>query len=215
MSKRASEFAKQYLEDLKSLLDRLPLDAVDRVVAMVEAAYETGHQIFVIGNGGSAATASHLVNDLCKGTLGEETEGSPERKRFRAIALTDNVSLLTAWANDAGYSRVFSEPLKNLAQPGDLLVAISASGNSPNILAAVEAAKQIGVRVVGFTGFGGGRLARLADAALVVPSREYGPVEDAHAILGHIITGYLFQKFKAARAEVLLCAQNDGEFANR
>ena len=215
MSKLASEFAKQYLETLKSLLDRLPLDAVDRVVAMLEAAYETGHQIFVIGNGGSAATASHLMNDLCKGTLGEGPEGSPDWKRFRAIALTDNVSLLTAWANDAGYSRVFSEPLKNLAQPGDLLVAISASGNSPNILAAVEAAKRIGVRVVGLTGFDGGRLAKLADAALVVPSNEYGPVEDAHAVLGHIITSYLFQKIKATRTEVLLCAQNDGEFANR
>ena len=139
-----------------------------------------------------------MMNDLCKGTLGHnpEKEGSSDWKRFRVVALTDNVSLMTAWANDADYDHIFSEPLKNLARMGDLLVAISASGNSPNILAAVEVAKQIGLKVVGLTGFGGGKLARLADVSLVVPSSEYGPVEDAHMILDHILTGYLYQKTK-------------------
>jgi len=148
----------------------------------------------VIGNGGSAATASHMMNDLCKGTLGHK--GDAPWPRLRVIALTDNVSLMTAWANDTDYNHIFSEPLKNLAERGDLLIAISASGNSPNILAAVEAAKQIGVNVIGLTGFGGGKLAKLAEISFVVPSDGYGPVEDVHMILDHIITGYLYEKLK-------------------
>ncbi|MGD0652656.1 MAG: SIS domain-containing protein [Verrucomicrobiia bacterium] len=195
---KASEYARKYVDVLKAVLDRLPLDAVDRTVEAIEAAHTAVKQIFVIGNGGSAATASHMMNDLCKGTLGHnpDKEGSSGWKRFRVIALTDNVSLMTAWANDTDYNHIFSEPLKNLAQAGDLLVAISASGNSPNVLAAVEAAKQIGVRVVGLTGFGGGELAKLADVAFIVPSDGYGPVEDVHMILDHIITGYLYEKLK-------------------
>ncbi len=192
--KTASEFAKGYVTELKSVLDRLPLDAIDRVVGAIEAAHVAGKQIFIIGNGGSAATASHMMNDLCKGTLGHK--GDASWKRFRVIALTDNVSLMTAWANDTDYNHVFSEPLRNLAQRGDLLVAISASGNSPNIIAAVEAAKEIGVQVVGLAGFGGGKLAKMADVSFVVPSDGYGPVEDVHMILDHIITGYLYEKLK-------------------
>jgi D-sedoheptulose 7-phosphate isomerase len=194
MTKRASEFALDYIKRLKNLLERLPFEECDRVVEAIEAAHAEGRQIFIIGNGGSAATASHMMNDLCKGTIGHK--GDAPWKRFRVIALTDNVSLMTAWANDTDYNHIFSEPLKNLAQRGDLLVAISASGNSPNILAAAEAAKQIGVKVIGLTGFGGGKLAKMADIAFVVPSDEYGPVEDAHMILDHIITGYLYEKLK-------------------
>src|SRR5436190_705154 len=129
---KASEFAKTYLQELKDMLDKLPLDKLDDVAAVIEAAHSAGKQIFVIGNGGSAATASHMMNDLNKGTLGHK--GDATWKRFRVIALTDNVSLLTAWANDTDYNSVFSEPLKNLANPGDVLIAISASGNSPNII---------------------------------------------------------------------------------
>lgn len=199
MTTPASEFAKSYLQGLKGVLDKLPFKEIDRVVDAIEAAHAAGKQIFVIGNGGSAATASHMMNDLNKGTLGHK--GDAPWKRFRVIALTDNVSLMTAWANDADYNTVFSEPLKNLAQPGDLLVAISASGNSPNIIAAVDAAKQLGVKVIGLTGFGGGKLAKMADVSFVVPSNEYGPVEDVHMILDHIITGYLYEKLKAAHTK--------------
>ena len=197
--KTASEFAKNYLTDLKTVLDRLPLEAIDRVVEAIETAHAAGRQIFVIGNGGSAATASHMMNDLCKGTVGHK--GDAPWKRFRVIALTDNVSLMTAWANDTDYTHIFSEPLKNLAQRGDVLVAISASGNSPNIIAAVEAAKQVGVQVIGLTGFGGGKLAKMADVSFDVPSDGYGPVEDVHMILDHILTGYLYEKLKAAHAQ--------------
>jgi D-sedoheptulose 7-phosphate isomerase len=192
--KTASEFAKDYIHGLKGVLDHLPLKPVDEIIQAIEQAQNDRRQVFVIGNGGSAATASHMMNDLCKGTLGHK--GDAPWPRLRVIALTDNVSLMTAWANDVDYDRVFSEPLKNLAQRGDLLVAISASGNSPNIIAAVEAAKQLGVRVIGLAGFGGGKLAKMADVSFVVPSDEYGPVEDAHMILDHIITGYLYEKLK-------------------
>ncbi len=190
------DFAKEYLSGLKKLLDRLPLADFERVTQAIEAAHAAGKQIFVIGNGGSAATASHMMNDLNKGTLGHK--GDAPWKRFRVIALTDNVSLMTAWANDTDYNHIFSEPLKNLAQPGDLLIAISASGDSPNIVAAVEAARQLGVKVVGLAGCGGGKLAKLADAAFVVPSDDYGPVEDVHMIFDHMLTAYFYEKLKGA-----------------
>jgi D-sedoheptulose 7-phosphate isomerase len=190
----ASEFAKSYIHGLKGVLDRLPLKPVEEIIQAIEQAQNERRQVFVIGNGGSAATASHMMNDLCKGTLGHK--GDAPWPRLRVIALTDNVSLMTAWANDTDYDRIFSEPLKNLAQRGDLLIAISASGNSPNIIAAVEAAKHLGVKVIGLAGFGGGKLSKMADVSFVVASDEYGPVEDAHMILDHIITGYLYEKLK-------------------
>jgi D-sedoheptulose 7-phosphate isomerase len=194
MMKKAGDFAKDYIKGLKDVLDRIPLEPIDEIIQAIELAQNERRQIFVIGNGGSAATASHMMNDLCKGTLGHK--GDAPWPRLRVIALTDNVSLMTAWANDADYTRVFSEPLKNLAQRGDLLIAISASGNSPNIIAAVETAKQIGVKVISLAGFGGGKLAKLAKISFVVPSDGYGPVEDVHMILDHIITGYLYEKLK-------------------
>ncbi len=193
--KTASDFAKDYLGGLKDVLDRLPLKPIDEIIRAIEQARDEGRQIFVIGNGGSAATASHMMNDLCKGTLGHK--GDAPWPRLRVIALTDNVSLMTAWANDTDFNHIFSEPLKNLTQRGDVLVAISASGNSPNIIAAVEAAKQIGVTVLGLAGFTGGKLSKMADVSLVVPSDGYGPVEDVHMILDHIITSYLYEKLKA------------------
>src|SRR5208282_62308 len=196
--KTASDFAKDYLSGLKDVLDRLPLKPLDEIIRAIEQARDEGRQIFVIGNGGSAATASHMMNDLCKGTLGHK--GDAPWPRLRVIALTDNVSLMTAWANDTDFNHIFSEPLKNLAQRGDVLVAISASGNSPNIIAAVEAAKPIGVTVIGLTGFTGGKLSKMADVSLVVPSDGYGPVEDVHMILDHIITSYLYEKLKATHS---------------
>lgn len=188
--------ARQYIQNLKTVLDRLPLEPIEHIITALERAHAERRQIFIIGNGGSAATASHMMNDLNKGTLGHK--GDAPWGRFRVIALTDNVSLMTAWANDTDYNHIFSEPLKNLANPGDLLIAISASGNSPNILAACDAAKQMGVTIIGLTGFGGGKLAQLADISLTVPSNEYGPVEDVHMILDHILTSYLYAKLQAS-----------------
>ena len=190
----ASQFAKNYLTGLKAVLDRLPLAELEKLFTVIEEAHAAGKQIFVVGNGGSAATASHMMNDLNKGTLGHK--GDAPWKRFKVIALTDNVSLMTAWANDTDYNTVFSEPLKNLANRGDVLIAISASGNSPNIITAVEVAKQLGVKVLGLGGFTGGKLAQLADVCVVVPSNDYGPVEDVHMIIDHILVGYLYEKLK-------------------
>lgn len=194
-SMNAQTHARNYLANLKTILDRLPLEPIEKIAEALERAHAERRQIFIIGNGGSAATASHMMNDLNKGTLGHK--GDAPWGRFRVIALTDNVSLMTAWANDTDYNHIFSEPLKNLANAGDLLIAISASGNSPNILAACDAAKQLGLQIIGLTGFGGGKLAQMADIALVVPSNEYGPVEDVHMILDHILTSYLYGKLKA------------------
>ena len=194
-----SQYARQYVTELKAVLDKLPFAAIDQVIAAITTAHAAGRQIFVIGNGGSAATASHMMNDLNKGTLGHK--GDASWPRFKVIALTDNVSLMTAWANDTDFNHIFSEPLRNFAQHDDLLIAISASGNSPNILAAVDAAKELGVKVIGLTGFGGGKLAKLADVVFDVPSGDYGPVEDIHMILDHIITSYLYAMLKEQHAK--------------
>ncbi|NWF65657.1 MAG: SIS domain-containing protein [Chloroflexi bacterium] len=196
----AQTHAQRYLTGLKTVLDRLPLDVIEQIATALEKARAERRQIFIIGNGGSAATASHMMNDLNKGTLGHK--GDAPWGRFRVLALTDNVSLMTAWANDTDYNHIFSEPLKNLANPGDLLICISASGNSPNILAACDVAKQLGLKIIGLTGFTGGKLAAVSDIALVVPSHDYGPVEDVHMILDHILTSYLYETLKTSHQEI-------------
>jgi len=196
----AQTHAQRYLTGLKTVLDKLPLDVIEQIAAALEKAHAERRQIFIIGNGGSAATASHMMNDLNKGTLGHK--GDAPWGRFRVIALTDNVSLMTAWGNDTDYNHIFSEPLKNLANPGDLLICISASGNSPNILAACDVAKQLGLKIIGLTGFTGGKLAAVSDIALVVPSHDYGPVEDVHMILDHILTSYLYETLKTSHQEI-------------
>lgn len=195
MTMDPKEFAKQYLANLSEIFSRLSLDEIAGVIEVIESAHEAGKQIFIIGNGGSAATASHMMSDLNKSTIGHK--GDAEWPRFRAMALNDNVSMMTAWSNDTDFSQVFSGPLRNFATSGDVLVAISASGNSPNILSAVKVAKELGVKVIGLTGFGGGKLKQLADVSFDVPSNEYGPVEDVHMILDHILTSYLYKSLSA------------------
>jgi D-sedoheptulose 7-phosphate isomerase len=185
----ASAFAAEYLDSLKSLLDRIPMESVEQVSHEIQRAFAGHRQIFIVGNGGSAATASHMVTDLSKGTLGQKTDATSRRPRV--ISLADNIALLTAWANDKDYSQIFSEQLWNLGMPGDLLIALSASGSSPNVVSAARTAREIGMRVVALTGSGGGHLAPLADATLVVPSHNPGPVEDVHMIFNHIVVGYL------------------------
>jgi D-sedoheptulose 7-phosphate isomerase len=152
---------------------------ITRAAAIIAGALATGHLVMVCGNGGSAAEASHFACDLGKGT---RRDGPPT---FHVVSLTDNVPLLTAWANDSGYERVFAEQLTALARPGDLLVAISASGNSPNVVAAIDAARSCGMAVVGLTGRSGGRLAQMADVVVNVPSYRIEVVEDAHLVVAH------------------------------
>lgn len=177
----APDVIDAYLAETERVARSISRDEVRAVVAALLTAWRQRQRIFLIGNGGSAATASHMMNDLNKFT---QADGQP---RFRAIALTDNVPLMTAIANDLSYDDVFVEPLRNLLQPGDSVIAISASGNSPNVVKAVEYAKANGARVIGLCGHPGGRLAALADLKITIPSDEVVHQEDGHLILNHVI----------------------------
>lgn len=166
------------------LLERLDVAAVAAVVQHLLEAWKRGALVVIAGNGGSASTASHMANDLVKATRVESQRG------FRAISLTDNVSLLTALANDEGYETVFASQLEAVMTPGDVLVLISASGNSPNAVAAVSQATEIGASTIALVGFDGGVLAETCDLVVHIASApgEYGPVEDVHLVLNHMIS---------------------------
>jgi D-sedoheptulose 7-phosphate isomerase len=181
---RFEHLAAGYLADLQVVLESLDLDAIIRIVNRLRIARDAGRTVFIAGNGGSAATASHWVNDLSKAT---KRSG---RRLFRVIGLVDNLSWLTAIANDEGYDRIFSDQLENLAGPGDVLAVISASGNSPNVLRAVEAAHVRGVVAIGLVGFDGGELRDQLDECLWVPTPQgaYGIVESAHSVVCDIVT---------------------------
>jgi len=179
---------QEYRDGLKTVLDLLAIEDIYDLIAYFQSAYEDGRQLFIIGNGGSAATASHMACDLAKSVLGRVSES--QARRFRAIALTDNMPLVTAWGNDASYESVFAEQLRNLANSGDLLVVITGSGNSTNIIQAVRVAHELGLTTVGLLGFEGGIVRDLLDHAIVVPSDNYGYIEDVHMILNHLVTDY-------------------------
>jgi len=179
-----------YLTELEQVIHNLSRDEVRVVADALMEARREGRTIFIIGNGGSAATASHMMNDLNKFT---RVEG---KRRFRAVALTDNVPWMTAVGNDQGYAEIFLEPLINLMQPGDTVIAISASGNSPNVLKACEYAKSLGGKVIGFVGRPGGKLSQLADYKIVAPSDRIGQQEDVHMILDHCLSFALLERVK-------------------
>ncbi len=183
-----------YFDDVKNHIDRISWQEIAKAITLLEATYEHNGHIYLIGNGGSAAIASHFANDLNKSVLGHR--GDATVKRFRAVALTDNIPVLTAWANDLGYEHIFSEQLKNFIQEKDLLIAISSSGNSVNIIKAVEVARAHKTPVIGFVGFDGGKLIGYADAKIHVPSKSYFVVEGLHDVLTHLIIDYFYEKFK-------------------
>lgn len=174
-------FTKHYLDALRKTLDRLDLDKIEQAIRWFEQARAEDRQIFVCGNGGSAAAASHFATDMVKGA------SYGRARRFRILALTDSLPTITAYANDVGYEAVFVEQLKNFARPGDVVMAVSGSGNSPNVLRAVEYANQIGCRTLALTGRDGGRLATLAQLVIHVPEPHMGRIEDAHLIICHMI----------------------------
>lgn len=173
---------EDHITEVRAVLARIPIEAMERVVTIILDAYRRNKHVYIVGNGGSAATATHFACDLSKATI---VEG---RARLRVTSLTDNVALLTAWANDTSYENVFAEQLCNLLNTGDIVIAISASGDSPNILAAIEAARDRGATTIGLVGFSGGTLKTAADAAIHVQSDSYGVVEDCHLVLEHAIT---------------------------
>lgn len=176
--------ARAYLDGTRRLLAAIDLDQVTRVVKVLRAAREREATVYVVGNGGSASTASHFAADLAKATV---RDGSPH---VRVLSLTDNVSLMTALSNDHGYEHLFTGQLRSLLLPGDVLIAISVSGGSPNVLRAVELAHERGATTIAFTGFDGGQLLRSADLAIHVASERgvYGPVEDVHLAIHHLVT---------------------------
>jgi len=181
--------AKQYLEQLGILLNQVDIEQVNKIVTVLSKAQSDNSTLFVAGNGGSAATASHWVNDLSKMT---KNSGLP---LMRVMSLTDNTSWLTALANDEGYERVFAGQLENFAKKDDVLIVISASGNSINLIKAVEMAREKGMIVLGLLGFDGGKLKNIVDDFILIstPKGEYQLVEDCHSSLSHLITTCLMK----------------------
>jgi D-sedoheptulose 7-phosphate isomerase len=178
------DFIRDYLAELDATLRALPHDQIAGIIDAIRAVRDRDAQIFVVGNGGSAATASHFAVDLGKGaSLNAD-------RRFRVLSLTDNVPWITALGNDLSYADVFVEQLKNYARRGDLLLAISGSGNSENVIRAVRHANSIGCRTIGLAGFAGGRLREEAQECLVVKSDHMGRIEDGHFVIQHLLVYY-------------------------
>jgi D-sedoheptulose 7-phosphate isomerase len=181
------EFAISYLSRVRELINNLNISTIEQIINTLLEARERGSSIYFMGNGGSAATASHFANDL---RIGSQIPG---RKPFKAVSLTDNISIMTALANDEGYENIFVRQLEGTVQMGDVVFALSVSGNSPNVLKAVRYAKENGAKTIGCTGFEGGQLKNMTDINLHMPTDygDYGPVEDVFTILGHLIYTYM------------------------
>ena len=183
-----NDYSKSYIDYLSSVLSNISLTDIEKFVEVLLEARERESSIFFIGNGGSAATASHFANDIAIGIRTYE-------KPFRAISLCDNQAVITAIANDDGYEKIFSQQLQVLLKKQDVVVAISASGNSPNLLDAIDTAKKMNTITVGISAFDGGKMKEMVDVSLHVPTEkgEYGPAEDAHMVLDHLVSNYLMR----------------------
>ena len=183
-----TQFANAYFRGLAECYEEVSLEKLERVAEILLQAYRQGRKLLILGNGGSAATASHMACDFSKGTATSCKPG------LRVISLTDNVALISAWANDVGYEAVFQRQLDAALDVEDVVLGVSASGNSPNVLRAMQHAKQHGAITVGFIGFGGGKLKGLVDVDITVSSRNYGHIEDLHLTLNHALSQYLKQR---------------------
>jgi D-sedoheptulose 7-phosphate isomerase len=184
-----NDFVNDYINRVKRILDDMLNsnlnDSVNQIVNVLLDARKENKMVYIMGNGGSASTASHFVGDLSKGTI---VEGYP---RFRVMALTDNIPNMLAWGNDSCYADIFVEQLKNLLNPGDIVIGISGSGNSENVLRAIEYANNNGAVTIGWSGFGGGKLKNLAQISLIIPSNYMQRIEDIHLLLEHLITSLI------------------------
>lgn len=191
---KIAEFAQGYFAYLKQVLDGIDSKSINALETELETARAEGNTIFVAGNGGSAATATTMANDIGFDII----KKTGVKKSFRMFALTDNSSVITAIANDVGYDNLFTSQLKIHYRSGDRLLVISASGNSPNVVNAAEWVKSQGGRVIGFLGFDGGKLKNICDVVVQVPTikGEYGPVEDAHLIMNHVLAHWFQCKLK-------------------
>jgi len=189
-----ADYLGRYLAHSAEAVGKLSVPAIDAVVDALIRALESERFVYVMGNGGSAANAEHFVNDLGKG----ESRGFP--RRFKILSLTSNLPLLTAWANDADYADVFAEQLRNFVGPGDVAIAISGSGNSRNVLNALELARARGAVTVGLTGYDGGRLKSLCDHCVVVPSDNMQHIEEMHLVVLHAIYSVIRDAYMAGGA---------------
>ena len=185
------QFSKSYFSYLKEIFDKINLSEIRAFIEILLAARERGATVFFMGNGGSAATASHFANDLAFGT-------NEYDKPFKIMSITDNVPVLTALGNDYGYDQIFIRQLNIYGKKGDVLVGISASGNSQNLINAFEYASIANIKTVALTAFDGGRLKKMADNAIHIPTekKEYGPAEDIHMIIDHLVGNYLMRLVK-------------------
>jgi D-sedoheptulose 7-phosphate isomerase len=181
-------FAKAYFDYLIEVIKKIDTNAVGQFIETILDARSREANIYFIGNGGSAATASHFANDIAIGT-------NSYAKPFRAVSLTDNQAVITAIANDFGYEDIFLRQLQVLGRKGDVLVAISASGNSPNLVKTMEYAQTVGIKTVAITAFDGGKMKKIADEGIhvITEAKEYGPAEDSHMILDHLVGAYLIR----------------------
>jgi D-sedoheptulose 7-phosphate isomerase len=186
------DMVERYLGEIEEAVKHIDRDAVRAVVDALYACYLRGGTTYIIGNGGSASTASHMMNDLTKCTI---VDGQP---RFRALAFTDNVPVMTAFANDQSYEDIFTEPLRAHLDERDVVLALSGSGNSPNVLHAIAYAKEHGAVTIGLCGDTGGKLATISDVAVKIPAARIGQQEDGHLILNHAIALALHERIAAA-----------------
>lgn len=188
-------FAKEYMEKFKEGLDKIEVEKVREATSLLYGAWKEGRQVFIFGNGGSASTASHFACDLGKGTLKRHYEDT--ETRFRVVSLVDNIATMTAYGNDHSFEDIFAQQLKNLVKENDVVIAITGSGNSPNVVKAVGEAKKRGAKTIAFLGFDGGKVRGLADVSIIFPDTHYGRIEDSHLLLEHLICSYLKEKINS------------------
>jgi len=191
-----------YFTQLEQMMRAISLSDLEKALRLLEEAYYQGHRIFVMGNGGSAATASHFALDLAKNTI------MPGAPRLKAISLTDHVPLITAWSNDTHYEHIFEEQLANMIEPGDVVIGISASGNSQNVINAVKLAKKVGASTIGLLGARGGKLKQMVDAYVLAPGQNIEQEEDAHMILAHVITRHMREIIRVYAETLALAGTN-------
>ena len=189
---------KAYVDRYKAVCDVLPYGDISRMVDLLWEACRTGRRIFTMGNGGHGNTASHMINDIAKHTVSsdDKTKVVADANRFKTMCLNDSMSFVTGIANDMGFEQVFAEQLANWVEPGDVVIGISASGNSENVLRAVRYANEHGGVTIGLCGFKGGKLRELAQTAIYVRNEHYGHVEDAHCVVCHCLAYWFLETLK-------------------
>ncbi len=187
---RVLDPSSAYISDLRDILSHLDHAMIDRIAAAIWQGYESGRTLYIFGNGGSAALASHFACDIGKGTMARE------KRPLKVVSLTDNVPLMTAWANDTSYEEIFAQQLRGLAEPGDLALAISGSGNSKNVVHGLETAREMRLIPMALTGFGGGKVKDLCEFCVIAPAHNMQHVEDCHLCAAHAIFTAVFRRMK-------------------